>query len=415
MNARSEPLIWLQLIAVGVLPLEALLLLLLLAGSDPGPLPALERLLCWGLGGLVPALVLWRRPADVWSLLLLQAPLRARRPLQQRLSALQEAAAIRVGLVGGSGLLLGLLWWSDEHAAMAGQLSPLAASPRLVGLLLAALLLALMLWQWQQLLQSLWLLSRSPGALEAVKPMSTKELEAGRLCLGLPLLLLDPLPARVAGSRPQPRSAQPARAEAALSVSASTNSKAETAQTPEPRPAAQAIASSGEAAPPDLAKLEASETAAIGSDLLNTAALGTSATDLEPTSQVSNSLETASTAPSPEVLSSLDVTSLEPPSLGDSSLTAASSEPIQPSPAPVEAPSAATEPAPASKGGLAAFPSASNAEPTGVVLSSEEAGMVGASTERPTTNAPSSQDLTAVPTTAVAAPPDPATRGDSSD
>ena len=67
MNARSEPLIWLQLIAVGVLPLEALLLLLLLAGSDPGPLPALERLLCWGLGGLVPALVLWRRPADVWS------------------------------------------------------------------------------------------------------------------------------------------------------------------------------------------------------------------------------------------------------------------------------------------------------------------------------------------------------------
>jgi hypothetical protein len=202
MNARSEPLLWLQLIAVGVLPLEALLLLLLLAGSDPGPVPGLERLLCWGLGGLVPAVVLWRRPADVWSLLLLQIPLRARRPLQQRLSSLQESAALRIGLVAGSALLLALLWWSDEHAAIAGPFSPLAASPRLVGLLLAALLLALMLWQWQQLLQSLWLLSRSSDTLAAAEAMTSRELEARRLCLGLPLLLLDPL---VDGTASRPR------------------------------------------------------------------------------------------------------------------------------------------------------------------------------------------------------------------
>ncbi|MCX5948229.1 MAG: low-complexity tail membrane protein [Cyanobacteria bacterium] len=202
MNARSEPLLWLQLIAVGVLPLEALLLLLLLAGSDPGPVPGLERLLCWGLGGLLPAVALWRRPADVWSLLLLQIPLRARRPLQQRLSSLQESAALRIGLVVGSALLLALLWWSDEHAAIAGPFSPLAASPRLVGLLLAALLLALMLWQWQQLLQSLWLLSRGSDTLAAAEAMTSRELEARRLCLGLPLLLLDPL---VAGTASRPR------------------------------------------------------------------------------------------------------------------------------------------------------------------------------------------------------------------
>jgi hypothetical protein len=202
MNARSEPLLWLQLIAVGVLPLEALLLLLLLAGSDPGPVPGLERLLCWGLGGLLPAVALWRRPADVWSLLLLQIPLRARRPLQQRLSSLQESAALRIGLVVGSALLLALLWWSDEHAAIAGPFSPLAASPRLVGLLLAALLLALMLWQWQQLLQSLWLLSRGSDTLAAAEAMTTRDLEARRLCLGLPLLLLDPL---VAGTASRPR------------------------------------------------------------------------------------------------------------------------------------------------------------------------------------------------------------------
>jgi len=218
MNPRSEPLLWLQLIAVGVLPLEALLLLLLLAGSDPGPVPALERLLCWGIGGLLPALVLWRRPADVWSLLVLQVPLRARRPLQQRLSALQEAIAVRIGLVGGSALLLVLLWWSDDHAAMAGSLSPLAASPRLVGLLLSALVLALMLWQWQQLLQSLWLLSCSPGTIAAATPMGSQELEARRLCLGLPLLLMDPLSEMAGPSPSESRPPKPRPPKAARST-----------------------------------------------------------------------------------------------------------------------------------------------------------------------------------------------------
>ena len=230
MNARSEPLLWLQLIAVGVLPLEALLLLLLLAGSDPGPVPGLERLLCWGLGGLLPAVVLWRRPADVWSLLLLQIPLRARRPLQQRLSSLQESAALLIGLGVGSALLLALLWWSDAHAAIAGPFSPLAASPRLVGLLLAALLLALMLWQWQQLLQSLWLLSRSPDTLAAAEAMSTRELEARRLCLGLPLLLLDPL---VAGTASQPtQRGKRGPVSAATSPQPATTPRAETGTEP---------------------------------------------------------------------------------------------------------------------------------------------------------------------------------------
>jgi hypothetical protein len=199
---RSEPLLWLQLIGLGVLPLEALLLLLLLAGSDPGPLPALERLFCWALGVLAPALLLWRQPADVWSLLLLQTPLRVRRDLQQRLSRLQEALPLRLGLAAGVALALPLLWWIDDHAALAGASSPLAAIPRLGALLLASLLLALMLWQWQQLLQALWLLNRSPEQLAAASPMNQRELETGRLCLGLPLLMPAPLEALTASIPP---------------------------------------------------------------------------------------------------------------------------------------------------------------------------------------------------------------------
>lgn len=193
MNPRSEPLLWLQLIGLGVLPLEALLLLLLLAGSDPGPLPALERLLCWALGALAPALLLWRQPADVWSLLLIQTPLRGRRELQQRLSRLQEDQPLRLGLALGVTLALPLLWWLDGHAALAGPWAPLAATPRLGILLIVSLLLAVMLWQWQQLLQALWLLSRTPQQLAAVNPMGQQELELRRLCLGLPLLLPSPL------------------------------------------------------------------------------------------------------------------------------------------------------------------------------------------------------------------------------
>lgn len=193
MNPRSEPLLWVQLIALGVLPLEALLLLLLLAGSDPGPVPGVERLLCWAIGVLAPALLLWQRPPDVWSLLLVQTPLRGRRPLQQRLSSLQEALPLKLGLALGATLALPLLWWLDRHAAVASSFSPLAGSPRLVALLLSSVVLALMLWQWQQILQTLWLLSRSPAAIQAAPAMGQSAMEQERLSLGIPLLLPDPL------------------------------------------------------------------------------------------------------------------------------------------------------------------------------------------------------------------------------
>ena len=200
-SPRSEPLLWLQLLGLGLLPLEALLLLLLLGASDPGPLPLLERSLCCAIGVFAPAVALWRLPADPWSLLLAQVPQRGRREIQQRLSALQPPSLLRLAsLVGVAVLSLVLLWWCDDHAAVASTFSPVAQSPRLVGLLLAAALLALLQWQGQQVVQALWLLSRPPQEVAAVVPMAAAALERMRFSPGLPLLLLAPLRASVAAT-----------------------------------------------------------------------------------------------------------------------------------------------------------------------------------------------------------------------
>lgn len=217
-------MLWLQLISLGVLPLEALLLLLLLGGQDPGPWPGLEKLLCWMLGALAPALLLWQRPADVWSLLLLQTPLRRRSPLQQRLSRLQEGLGLRLGLALGTLLLLPLLWWIDNHAALAHPYSPLSASPRLLALLLSAAVLAVMLWQWQQLLQAIWLLSRPMDTLTMVPTMTNEAMAQQRLSLGLPLLLLAPFPGEVQARPESPplRTTQAATANQTIEEQASS-------------------------------------------------------------------------------------------------------------------------------------------------------------------------------------------------
>lgn len=193
MTPRSEPLLWLQLVALGAIPLELLGLVLVLAGADPGPLPGLERLLTWAIGALGPAILLWQRPADVCSLLVIQVPVKARSRAQLRLAALQSSLLLKLLMAAGAASLLPLFWWIDQHAALATPLSPLAASPRFVGLLLACPLLAVITWQWQQLIQASALLSRNPATLPNCPPLSLQQLDSQRLSLGLPLLLLSPL------------------------------------------------------------------------------------------------------------------------------------------------------------------------------------------------------------------------------
>jgi hypothetical protein len=191
--ARREPLLWLQLLGLAALPLEALLLLLVLAGADPGPFPGFERVLAWALGALAPAALFWRLPPDLWSLLLVQVPLRGRRPEQLRLSALQGTLPLKLLSAAGAILLLPLLWWADASAGLAWAWSPFSASPRLVVLLVSVPLLALMLWQWQQLIQAVWMLTRPANLVDQTLPLTQAIAAETRLNAGLPLLLLAPL------------------------------------------------------------------------------------------------------------------------------------------------------------------------------------------------------------------------------
>ena len=75
------------------------------------------------------------------------------------------------------------------------QLLGLAALPleALLLLLVSVPLLALMLWQWQQLIQAVWMFTRPATLVEQTLPLTQAVASETRLNAGLPLLLLPPL------------------------------------------------------------------------------------------------------------------------------------------------------------------------------------------------------------------------------
>ncbi len=193
MSPRNEPLLWLQLVAIGAIPLELQLLRLILAGSDLGPVPSVERLLCWGIAVVAPAVLLWRRPVDWGSLLLVRQPLTERTTWQRKISFHQDNLLLKLIGAAGAVLLLALFWWIDRSSLLIADLSPLRGGHRLQSLLIATPLLAIIYWQWQQLVQSIWLLTRPSLAIEGAVAMSNRQLEDSRFSLGLGLLRLETL------------------------------------------------------------------------------------------------------------------------------------------------------------------------------------------------------------------------------
>ncbi len=193
MSPRNEPLLWLQLVAIGAIPLELQLLRLILAGSDLGPVPSVERLLCWGIAVVAPAVLFWRRPVDWGSLLLARQPLSERTTWQRKISHFQDNLLLKLLGAAGAVLLLALFWWIDRSSLLIADLSPLRSGHRLQSLLIATPLLAIIYWQWHQLVQSIWLLTRPSLAIEGAVAMSNRQLEDSRFSLGLGLLRLETL------------------------------------------------------------------------------------------------------------------------------------------------------------------------------------------------------------------------------
>ena len=264
--ARREPLLWLQLLGLAVLPLEILLLFLLFAGADPGPFPGFERLLTWAIGALGSAVLFWRLPPDLWSLLILQVPLRGRRPEQFRLSALQTALPLKVVIALGAALLLPLTWWADSHAGMAWAWSPLSSSPRLVVLLLCIPVLALIQWQWAQVIQAIWMLTRPAALVDQTLPLTQVQAAEQRLNAGLPLLLLAPLafaePSAPVAPAPQEQREQPGTVASEPEQTASpteTETETETVAEDSPEPAQEPVQAEPEAVEEDDAHATSAE------------------------------------------------------------------------------------------------------------------------------------------------------------
>jgi hypothetical protein len=177
------------------MPLELLLVLLLLAGSDPGPFPGLERVLVWALGAVAPSVLLWRMPPDPFSLLLLCTPVRLRTPSQLSFSQQPMGLPLKLLLASGTALLLPLLWWLDTTSVLATSYALLPTPNRLASLVAVAPLLTLMVWQWQQLVQATVLLGRNQQPTDpptgAGNPAAAPH--SHPLCLGLPWLRLPAL------------------------------------------------------------------------------------------------------------------------------------------------------------------------------------------------------------------------------
>ena len=199
-------MLWLQCLALGAIPLELLLIRLVLAGADPGPVPPVERLLVWAIGVLAPAAALWKRPADWGSLLVVRVPLKERDQEQQALSAKPGGLISRTSVAVAAIGFLPLLWWLDDSAVLASEFSPVLGQSRLVTLLISIPVLALMVWQVQQLSQTLgWLLPNQDQPDQAASPQNSAATDQQHTSFGLQILRLNRLSWPAQAPKPAPR------------------------------------------------------------------------------------------------------------------------------------------------------------------------------------------------------------------
>ena len=317
MKPRLEPLLWLQCLALGTIPLELLLIRLVLAGADPGPVPPVERLLVWAMGALAPAAALWKRPADWGSLLLVRVPLKERDQEQQALSAklggLISRTSVAVAAIGS----LPLLWWLDDSAVLASEFSPVLGQSRLVTLLISIPLLALMVWQVQQLSRALgWLLPNQSQPDQAASPQTSASTDQQHTSFGLQILRLNRLTWPEQAPKPPPRptptsepiSAEPIPAEIDQSDAAADDrdEAIPTDKVIEPERVSQPSI-----VEPNSHENENSESNGIESEVLESKSLEASAVDIEDNGEEHEEIDSAEEEASEETSNDVNVEQLK--------------------------------------------------------------------------------------------------------
>jgi hypothetical protein len=156
-------------------------------------------------------------------------PLKERDQEQQALSAKQGGLISRTSVALAALGSLPLLWWLDDSAVLASEFSPVLGQSRLVTLLISIPVLALMVWQVQQLSQALgWLLpvrSQLDQAASAENTVEHNSIAADQqhTSFGLQILRLSRLAwpepaAKPTQEPPQKQTPQPPSASEAVSA-----------------------------------------------------------------------------------------------------------------------------------------------------------------------------------------------------
>ncbi len=193
MSTYKEPILWIQLLGLGFIPLEFILLRLILAGSPLGPIPEIGRILILIISIIVPSIALYKKPADWASFLFLKLPLKGRSIKQHQINNLQLNIVPKLCFLSGVIFITCCFWLTDQSALLLAAISPFHSFSRIINLIFSIPILFLVVWQWHQLCYSIWLLTRSDEVLDKTEYLTSQQILKNQLCLGIDASILRKL------------------------------------------------------------------------------------------------------------------------------------------------------------------------------------------------------------------------------
>ncbi len=138
-NFRSEPFLWIHLAGIAVVPLTLQLVWLGLAVGNPLPFYGVELLIVIAVGIIPPLWMQWKRPFDIFSLLLVALRSDALTPDQRKLLTLFTTRKQKVLSLLVAAVMLVILWVFYQLAPLATSAAAFLPQWRLLGLAIAAI------------------------------------------------------------------------------------------------------------------------------------------------------------------------------------------------------------------------------------------------------------------------------------